>query len=248
MPLGGGYPYGAVFFLFHTMSIIKSKQASDYTVIPNKVFKSGLSIEAIGLLSYFLSLPHDWVIYKTKLHTQLNMGREKLDRVFKELQDSGYVLSVKRQQDSGRFKHEHIVYDKPYNGEPQAVKPDTAFPCMADQPLLSKELTKETKQKKKKREKKELSPFIIGKVKPELMPTFLAWLEYKKQSHYTYTDKGCEILIKKINKLTPAQFEYVYELSVMNNWVGLFPEKAKDMPVTKPDNNLPPSQFSHESW
>lgn len=129
------------------MSIIKSKQAGNFTVLSNDIFKSGLSIEAIGLLAYFLSLPHDWVIYKTKLHTQLNIGREKLDRVFKELQDSGYILSVKRQQESGRFEHEHIVYDKPYNGEPASGEPDTALPPLANQPLLKKEDTKEKIQK-----------------------------------------------------------------------------------------------------
>jgi len=143
------------------MSIIKSKQASDYTVIPNKVFKSGLSIEAIGLLSYFLSLPHDWVIYKTKLHEQLNIGREKLDRMFKELQDSGYVLSVKRQQESGQFEYEHIVYDKPFNDEPHTAlphtvkpptgKPLTGSPHTANQPLQSTKGTKEIKQKKYKK-------------------------------------------------------------------------------------------------
>lgn len=117
------------------MTIVKSKHASNFTVLPNELFKSGLSLEAIGLLSYFLSLPHDWVIYKTQLHTKLNMGREKVDRVFKELQKKGYVISIKEIGDKGRFQYSHIVYDKPYNGEPP-----TAFAPTAEQPLLKKEI------------------------------------------------------------------------------------------------------------
>lgn len=134
------------------MSIVKSKHASNYTVLPNKIFNDGLSIEAIGLLSYFLSLPHDWVIYKTQLHSQLNMGREKLDRVFKELQDKGYVLSVKEMNDKGQFIYNHIVYDNPYNGEPITDKPHTEKPLTDNQLLLS---TNEQSTKIKSKEDKE---------------------------------------------------------------------------------------------
>jgi hypothetical protein len=125
------------------MSIVKSKHASNYTVLPNELFKSGLSLEAIGLLSYFLSLPHDWVIYKTQLHTQLNMGRDKIDRIFKELQNSGYVVSIKQIDRDGRFAYSHIVYDKPYNGEPH-----TGFSSTEEQPLLSKDIPSTEKQSK----------------------------------------------------------------------------------------------------
>lgn len=121
-------------------------------MLPNKIFNDGLSIEAIGLLSYFLSLPHDWVIYKTQLHSQLNMGREKLDRVFKELQDKGYVLSVKEMNDKGQFTYNHIVYDNPYNGEPITDKPHTEKPLTDNQLLLS---TNEQSTKLKSKEDKE---------------------------------------------------------------------------------------------
>jgi hypothetical protein len=121
------------------MSIVKSKHASNYVVIPNEIFKQGLSIEAVGLLTYFLSLPHDWVIYKTQLHEQLGIGREKTDRVFKELQNSGYVLTVKGYNKNGQIEYNHIVYDKPYNGEPQTEKPLTVESSTINTQLQSKE-------------------------------------------------------------------------------------------------------------
>ena len=122
------------FFLF--MAIYKSKHASNYTVLPNEVFKSKLSIEAIGLLAYFLSLPPDWVIYKTTLHNQLNIGRDKLNKVFDELRNAGYVISVEK-RDAGKISYEHIVYDTPYNGEPLTDKPSTEKPSTVKLPLLS---------------------------------------------------------------------------------------------------------------
>jgi hypothetical protein len=126
------------------MAIIKSKHASNYTVLPNDVFKSGLSLDAIGLLSYLLSLPHDWVIYKTQLHNQLGIGRDKLNSAFSKLTNTGYILSVKKQNKFGKIEYEHIVYDKPYNGEPQAENPHTVSPLAANLQLQSTNNTKET--------------------------------------------------------------------------------------------------------
>ena len=182
------------------MSIVKSKHASNYTVLPNKIFNDGLSIEAIGLLSYFLSLPHDWVIYKTQLHSQLNMGREKLDRVFKELQDKGYVLSVKEMNDKGQFTYNHIVYDNPYNGEPITEKPHTEKPLTGNQLLLS---TNEQSTKLKSKEDKE-----------RLFESF--WNLYDKKVE----KDACK---KKFLKLDLPVIEKI--LQVVPNYVSTTPDK-----------------------
>jgi hypothetical protein len=100
------------------MTIVKSKHASNYTVLPNEIFSSGISIDAIGLLSYLLSLPHDWVIYKTNLHKQLKSGREKVHTAFCQLQEYGYIVSVQNIKKDGTYEYSHVVYDKPFNGEP----------------------------------------------------------------------------------------------------------------------------------
>ncbi len=74
-------------------------------------------MDAIGLLCYLLSLPHDWVIYKTKLHEQFGCGRKRMDSSFNELRDKGYVLTVEKIGEDNLKSYEHIVYDKPFNGE-----------------------------------------------------------------------------------------------------------------------------------
>lgn len=127
------------------MAIKKSKHAGDFTILPNEVFRCNLSIEAIGLLACLLKLPHDWVIQKTYLHSQLDLGREKLDRIFKELQDKGFIISVKQYDINGRFTYDHIVYDKPFNNEPLTESPSTASPSTekpltANQHLYNKEV------------------------------------------------------------------------------------------------------------
>jgi hypothetical protein len=148
------------------MTIVKSKHAGNYTVIPNEIFKSDLSVEAIGLLSYFLSCPHDWVIHKTTIHTQLNMGREKLDRVFKELTKAGYLVSEKVVNEKGQFTYKHIIYDVPYTEKPLTVKPYTVKPYTANQQLISKDIQSTNILKKDKKEEiknKELSKIEIIK-------------------------------------------------------------------------------------
>jgi hypothetical protein len=181
------------------MSIVKSKHASNYTVLPNEIFTSGLSIEAIGLLSYFLSLPHDWVIYKTQLHTQLNMGRDKVDRIFKELNDKGYLMSVKEFNNKGQFTYNHIVYDKPFNGEPIADKPLTETPH-TEKPLTDNLLLLSTNKKSTKQQSKEY--------KDNMFEIFWNLYDNKKDRFACY-NKFVKLDIETINKIIQVVPEYL---------------------------------------
>ncbi len=177
--------------------IIKSKHASNYTVIPNDIFKTDLSLEAVGLLTYFLSLPADWAIKKTTLHVQLNSGRDKIDRIFKELQTNGYVNSVKVIGKDGMYDYDHIVYDKPYNGEPLTGIPSTENPSTVNTlPLIKKDiqstnllntniLSKEEKKKQEKQKKENDFINLIkanseGRDKKELQKFIDYWTEDSK--------------------------------------------------------------------
>lgn len=129
--------------------IIKSKHTSNYTVIPNDVFKSGLDLTSIGLLAYLISLPHDWIVYKTKLHIQLGIGRERLNTAFEKLVEAGYIVTIKKVDPITKlFDYEHIVYDKPFNGEPLTENPYTGKPQTENPSLLSTNITKERITKK----------------------------------------------------------------------------------------------------
>jgi hypothetical protein len=181
------------------MSIVKSKHASNYTVLPNEIFTSGLSIEAIGLLSYFLSLPHDWVIYKTQLHTQLKMGRDKVDRIFKELNDKGYLMSVKEFNNKGQFTYNHIIYDKPFNGEPIADKPVTEKPH-TEKPLTDNLLLLSTNKQSTKQQSKEY--------KDNMFEIFWNLYDNKKDRFACY-NKFVKLDIETINKIIQVVPEYL---------------------------------------
>jgi len=100
----------------NTGQIIKSRTTERFTTLPNEVIKSkDLTLEDKGLLSYLLSLPSDWVIYKQNLYNSLPDKKGSIDRSFKSLQKKGYILSVKvHDQKTGRFiGWNHVVYDIP---------------------------------------------------------------------------------------------------------------------------------------
>lgn len=169
------------------MSIRKSRHTSNFTVLPNIIFEQELTLEAIGLLGCLLKLPHDWVIQKSHLHIQLKVGREKLDRVFKELQDKGFILTIKEYDKNGKFTYNHIVYDIPYNNENESntlkqESPSTALPYTADMQLQKKDiLNKENKNN------------IIKE-------TCLSFEEFWSIYPIKNSKKDCEIKFAKINE------------------------------------------------
>jgi len=180
------------------MAIVKSKHASNYTVIPNDLFKSGMSLEAIGMLVYLLSLPHDWVVYKTTLHEKFGLGKEKTHRIFKELQQFGYVISVQKFAENGRFEYQHVVYDKPFNNEnlTDTANTETVSTDSADSPLLSKQLTKETYTK-----------------------DILSFLNQTCKTDFKFTSKKtCSLINARMSEgFTVKDFEYVIK-SKFKEW------------------------------
>jgi len=117
------------------MAIFKAVVHSEYAQIPNSTLQDkSLTFEARGLLAMLLSLPEDWEIHKSWLQGQsVKCGRDKLTRMLKELQDSGYVRKKMNQRDDGKFSDiDWLVYptaqlktrstENPSDGKPATTK------------------------------------------------------------------------------------------------------------------------------
>jgi hypothetical protein len=129
--------------------IIKSakKKKSHYTQVLNEIAQSNkLTLEERGLLLYFLSLPEDWKINKVRLHKTLNVGRDKLNSIWKGLVEKGYI-QTKYRNENGKFTYEHYVYEiPPFTENPSSVidLPFTENPSsVIDLPITEKPLTVE---------------------------------------------------------------------------------------------------------
>lgn len=134
--------------------ITKSKTTERFTVVPNLALQdSEMSLKAKGLLAYLLSLPSDWVIYKSELHKNFTDGSTSVQTAFKELQDKGYVLSVEIRDECGKFKgYNHNVYDYPVTENPISGNP-TSEKTTSDNQVLQKTHSTKTHSRKKERKK-----------------------------------------------------------------------------------------------
>jgi hypothetical protein len=110
------------------VSIVRRHHNSNFTVVPNAIFEDArLSIEAKGVLGYLLSRPHDWTIRLKNIGNTLRLGRDKTERIFKELQTTGYVVRGKQTHVNGVWgPMEFVVYDDPER--PVAEQPVASLP------------------------------------------------------------------------------------------------------------------------
>jgi DNA-directed RNA polymerase subunit E'/Rpb7 len=102
----------------NTGQIVRSKKTgkSRYTPISNEIIQSKtLTIEERGVLIYLLSLPEDWVIYKKYIWKDINIGRDKFNRIWANLVKYGYIVSIKVIDTNSNLivGYNHVVYEEP---------------------------------------------------------------------------------------------------------------------------------------
>jgi hypothetical protein len=98
----------------NTSKIIRSVSSSKYNFTPisnNLIRNTNISLEAIGLVSFIISLPEDWVIYKGQVQRALKMGDLKFDRIWKECVGAGYISVKKQRLSNGRWKYDYTITD-----------------------------------------------------------------------------------------------------------------------------------------
>lgn len=77
--------------------IIKNHHKSNYTMIYNKFIQDkDLNLELIGLGSYLLNKPPNWIININYLSYELNIGKDKLLRLINRMIDLGYMYRHKK--------------------------------------------------------------------------------------------------------------------------------------------------------
>jgi len=125
--------------------IKKTKRTENFTVLGNQIFNSNLSLESLGILCYILHLPDDWVLRKSHLMKLFNIGRDKTDRLFKELKSKGYIADVIRiKGNNGRFDGVHyLVYDTPFTENHTTENHTTGNQCGGKPTTTKNEVYKE---------------------------------------------------------------------------------------------------------
>lgn len=123
---------------YQNKSLIKRvKRNVNFTHLSNEVFNAGLSPDSLGVLCYILHLPDDWIIHKTHLQKVFKIGRERMDRIFNEIEKSGFLISTDMIRSGGKFiGRNYFFYDEPQN-KPMLSEPLSAKPTAANTQLLN---------------------------------------------------------------------------------------------------------------
>ena len=105
-------------FMENIGQIVRSKKTgkSRYTPINNEILQSSqLTCEEKTILIYLLSLPEDWVVYKTVIWQKMNIGRNRFNTHWKGLVEKGYIVSVRVIDTETNLVRgwNHIVYEEP---------------------------------------------------------------------------------------------------------------------------------------
>jgi len=123
----------------NTGQIVKTRNVP-FAMVPTEFLRSkSVSLKAKGLLSFLLSLPPDWVIYKSKLTDYFLDGKDSISSAWDELEILGYIHSVRIIGGDGLSRgFNYVVYYEPTeiclpesglteSGKPDIRKPATTY-------------------------------------------------------------------------------------------------------------------------
>ena len=97
------------------MTIIRAERpSSKFAIIRNEVLQDErLSFRARGVLASILSRPDNWRCSAWDLATEGREGRRAILTALTELEDHGYLVRVKKQDEGGKWSTATYVYDMP---------------------------------------------------------------------------------------------------------------------------------------
>lgn len=118
------------------MKITKANVQDRYVVITNDFAQDNtLSLEAKGMLLLMASRPNDWVFHKSELMKECSIGRDKINRIFKELEQNGNLCITQSFDAEGRFKSNEYVLFVDKNDNPAFIPLTEKRPPFTDLPL-----------------------------------------------------------------------------------------------------------------
>lgn len=135
-----------------------SKSKNNFTIISRDLYqKSGLSLEALGLIGYLISLPSDWIVYVSQLKGVFKVGKNKILSIMKELSIAGYMQRHQVRDSKGRVSGWKTKYSDipeylnshPELHNPALDNPKLDYPELVNTPLQNNNNTNKLKLIKK---------------------------------------------------------------------------------------------------
>lgn len=218
-----------------------------------------LSLEARGLLVMMASLPDNWSYSETGLASKAGCGRQKVNRILRELIDAGYLLREQRHGEHGKFSSCTYVlqeeapagkakkaplHEKPSTAQPSTVKPSTGNQALNNKEEKNKEInTPLTPQRGARTERKskyalaeDAKPMLNSYVGDdrELALMLVEFIGTREKLRAINSKRALAIQLETLDKLSGGDRGQKLELlkqSIGNSWKGIFPLKAGGRPA-----------------
>ena len=129
------------------MAIYKAVVSSEYVQIPNATMQdNSISFEARGLLGMLLSMPVHWEVHKSWVSSQSKAGKDKVNSIFKELEDSGYIRKEETQRKFGKFaSNDYFIFPTKCTSADLPLRLDRSGSTVNGESATRKETVKENK-------------------------------------------------------------------------------------------------------
>lgn len=211
------------------MAVIRVNKTKDYTVMSNHHFKDKrISLKAKGLLSQMLSLPDDWDYTVDGLCYINKESKTSIQSALKELEDGGYLIRTRMQDNLGRFGYDYDIYEHPQTDLPQTENPSTDNPQTENQPQLN---TKGSTTKKSN-----TKDIITNYTDDEdLADALRGFAEMRKAIKKPLTERAWKIIFNKLDDITDDTSLKIAVLnqSIEHSWQSVYPLKENGL---KPKN------------
>ena len=193
-------------FLFGGFMIVRIEKNKNYTVISNYIFnEKDISAKAKGLFCYMMTLPDDWVFYRTEVYKHFPEGRTALDSAWNELEKHGYITQRKVKGDDGKFGGiEYTLHEKPVTDKPHTENPNTGNQQLlstnkpnTNKPNTNNKIIKGKEEEQVESKEDHTKPMETS---PSLPYTNLVLELYKKVNNHVYVKK-------RLDKLSRAEID-----------------------------------------
>lgn len=199
----------------------KLKVQNRFWIIPNELLNNPeISWKAKWLFWYLQSKPDDWDFAVARICNDATDWEKATISWIKELEDHGYLIRKKYQNERWHWEVEYILFDNPITYNRQAEKEPVAENPVAENPVAENRQTN-----KKRNTKKEIQ--INRYISNEAINNFIIeFIENRKQLKKPMTDLAITKLVNKCNewlkKYKDDEIKIFFDRAIESGWQWVF--------------------------
>ena len=188
------------------MSVIRVNKTKDYTVMSNYHLRDDrLSLKAVGLMSWMLSLPDNWDYSIAGITAcRKKEGKDAIRSALKELEDAGYLIRDTKRDANGRFSREFTLIEEPVHRGGQSA---TENPPQIN---TNKTSTKKKEESKKDVGRRSYEDIINSLVEdPKVKEALQTYLQMRIMQKKAPSNDALVLLVERLKELSKKPEEQV---------------------------------------